>query len=105
MGILFQIVALCTPFHEANICSLSALLIAGLTALLISVLHRKNLYQAALYMDSFGFQERIVTAYEHLDEEGEMVELQRKIAEGKNVIMEGRDIGSVVFPNADINNL
>ncbi len=31
-----------------------------------------------------------------------LLELQRKIAEGKNVIMEGRDIGTVVFPNADI---
>lgn len=31
-----------------------------------------------------------------------MVELQRKIAEGKDVIMEGRDITTVVFPNADI---
>ena len=31
-----------------------------------------------------------------------MVELQRKMAEGKNVIMEGRDIGTNVFPNADI---
>ena len=31
-----------------------------------------------------------------------MVELQRKIAKGKNVIVEGRDIGTVVFPNADL---
>lgn len=31
-----------------------------------------------------------------------MVKLQRKLAEGKNVIMEGRDIGTVVFPNADV---
>ncbi len=31
-----------------------------------------------------------------------LLELQRKIAEGKNVIMEGRDIGTVVFPNADL---
>ncbi|MFR5683282.1 MAG: (d)CMP kinase [Clostridia bacterium] len=31
-----------------------------------------------------------------------MVELQRKLAEGKNIIMEGRDIGTYVFPNADI---
>ncbi len=28
--------------------------------------------------------------------------LQRKMAEGKNVIMEGRDIGTVVFPNANV---
>mgnify|MGYP004507520267 CR=1 FL=1 len=32
----------------------------------------------------------------------EMVNLQRKLAEGKNVIMEGRDIGTVVFPKANI---
>ena len=31
-----------------------------------------------------------------------MVNLQRKMAEGKDVIMEGRDITTVVFPNADV---
>lgn len=31
-----------------------------------------------------------------------LLELQRKIAQGKKVIMEGRDIGTVVFPNADV---
>ena len=31
-----------------------------------------------------------------------MVSLQRKMAEGKDVIMEGRDIGTYVFPNADV---
>ena len=31
-----------------------------------------------------------------------LLEIQRKIAEGKNVIMEGRDIGTVVFPNANV---
>lgn len=31
-----------------------------------------------------------------------MVDLQRKMAEGKKVIMEGRDIGTYVFPNADL---
>lgn len=30
-----------------------------------------------------------------------MTTLQRKLAEGKNVVMEGRDIGTVVFPDAD----
>lgn len=32
----------------------------------------------------------------------EMVSLQRKLAEGKNVVMEGRDIGTVVFPDATV---
>ena len=31
-----------------------------------------------------------------------MVDLQRKMAEGKDVIMEGRDIGTYVFPSADV---
>ncbi|MDO5555514.1 MAG: (d)CMP kinase [Clostridia bacterium] len=31
-----------------------------------------------------------------------MVELQRKFAQGKNIIMEGRDICTYVFPNADV---
>lgn len=31
-----------------------------------------------------------------------MVDVQRKLAEGKDVIMEGRDICTYVFPNADI---
>ena len=31
-----------------------------------------------------------------------LVDLQRKISEGKNVILDGRDIGTVVFTNADL---
>ena len=31
-----------------------------------------------------------------------MVDMQRKMAEGKNTIMEGRDITTYVFPNADV---
>lgn len=31
-----------------------------------------------------------------------MVDVQRKLAEGKDVIMEGRDITTVVFPNANV---
>lgn len=31
-----------------------------------------------------------------------MVEVQRNLAKGKDVIMEGRDITTVVFPNADV---
>ncbi|ERK52414.1 (d)CMP kinase [Leptotrichia sp. oral taxon 879] len=31
-----------------------------------------------------------------------MVDLQRKFSESKNVILDGRDIGTIVFPNADV---
>lgn len=33
--------------------------------------------QAALRIDSFGFEERIITAYEHLDKEGALIGFQR----------------------------
>jgi cytidylate kinase len=32
----------------------------------------------------------------------ELVRLQREISQGKNVILDGRDIGTVVFPNAQL---
>lgn len=31
-----------------------------------------------------------------------MIEIQRKLAEGKDIVMEGRDITTVVFPDADV---
>ena len=31
-----------------------------------------------------------------------LAEMQRKIAKGQDVIMEGRDIGTAIFPNADV---
>ena len=31
-----------------------------------------------------------------------LIELQRKMADGKDIIMEGRDIGTYVFPRADL---
>lgn len=31
-----------------------------------------------------------------------LVELQREISQGKNVVLDGRDIGTVVFPNAPL---
>ena len=37
----------------------------------------------------------------HKDIRLKLVELQRKIAKGNDVIMDGRDIGSYVLPNAD----
>lgn len=45
----------------------------------------------------------LVSQVSHVKEIRENItNLSRKIAEGKKVIMEGRDIGTNVFPNADI---
>ena len=42
----------------------------------------------------------VVSAVKEVREE--MVRIQRELAQGKNVIMEGRDIGTTVFPDADV---
>ncbi len=45
----------------------------------------------------------IVSQYASIPEvRSKLVVLQRKMSEKYNVIMDGRDIGSVVFPNADV---
>lgn len=80
VGIIFQTVAFFVPFYQAGFYSICALIIGGLTAGILLIKKRKTMRQAALYMDQFEFQERIVTAYEHLDEEDEILLLQRKDA-------------------------
>lgn len=46
---------------------------------------------------------KIVSPVSNIKEVREkMTILQRKMAEGKNIIMEGRDIGTCIFPNAEI---
>lgn len=77
IGILFQIVAFLVVFYPANWYSIAALLIAAVTAVVLTLCRKKSMQQTALYMDRFGFQERIVTAFEHLEEDGEMLRLQR----------------------------
>lgn len=45
----------------------------------------------------------MVSQVSHIPEvRNKMADFQRKMAEGKNVIMEGRDIGTNVFPNANV---
>jgi len=46
---------------------------------------------------------KLVSQVSHVVEiRNSITDLSRKVAEGKQVIMEGRDIGTNVFPNADI---
>ncbi len=79
-GILFQAAAFVLPFYYANLYTVSAVLLAAAAALAAALLKRCSMKEAALVMDSFGLQERIVTAYEHLEEEGELILLQRRDA-------------------------
>ena len=76
-GILFQAAALVVPFYYASLYSGLALGIALVTAFAIAFVKWISLKQAALAIDHFGFEERIVTAYECLGQEGMLIALQR----------------------------
>lgn len=80
VGILFQAAAFVTPLYYVNHYTVLALLLALLAAAAAAFVRRVNMEKTALVMDSFGFEERIVTAYENLSQEGALIELQRKDA-------------------------
>lgn len=75
---LFEAVALFVPFYYAHAYALSALGIATITALVIYMFHRSSMRDSALYMDSFGFQEQIITAYENMDQDSPILNMQRR---------------------------
>lgn len=77
IGIFLEAVSFVVPFYYAGTYAVLALFIALLAASAAAYLRRTGMEQTALVMDSFGFDERIVTAYGNLDKEGVLVELQR----------------------------
>ena len=79
-GILFQPVAFFIPLYYVNLYTILALLLAEMSVLVVMLIKQTTMEQAALRMDGFGFEERIVTAYENLDKEGTFVGLQREDA-------------------------
>lgn len=80
VGILFQAAALLVPLYYVNIYIGLSLLLAEISVLAVMLMRQTTMEQAAIRMDSFGFEERIVTAYENLDKEGTLIGLQREDA-------------------------
>ncbi len=80
VGIIFQAVAFFVPLYYVGLYMILAFILAEVSVLVVMLIRRTTMEQAALRMDGFGFEERIVTAYEHLDREGELVGLQREDA-------------------------
>lgn len=76
-GILIQLLSFAVPLYYAGLYAGLSLLLVAATAVFMALIRRRTMEQAALVMDSFGFDERIVTAYGSLDKEGPLVELQR----------------------------
>ena len=79
-GIVLETIALFVPFYYADLHAGLAVCLGVLAAAAVSFARAGSMEQAALLMDSFGFEERIITAYEHLGENGEIIERQRENA-------------------------
>lgn len=79
-GILIQAAAFLAPLYYAGLYMILALLLAELSVFVVMFVKQTTMEQAALRIDGFGFEERIVTAYEHLDKEGTLIGLQREDA-------------------------
>ncbi|MDE7415138.1 MAG: hypothetical protein K2N44_02305 [Lachnospiraceae bacterium] len=77
VGILFQAAAFVMPLYYVGLYTGLALILALLAASVAAYAKRTSMEQTALVMDSFGFDERIVTAYGNLEKEGALVALQR----------------------------
>lgn len=79
-GILFLVAAIFVPLYYAGFYMMLALFLSELPVLVVMLVKRTTMERTALRIDGFGFEERIVTAYEHLDKEGTLIELQREDA-------------------------
>ena len=79
-GIILQAVAFFVPIYYADLYMVLAFVLAELSAFAVMLVKQTTMEQAALRMDGFGFEERIVTAYEQLDKEGTLIGLQREDA-------------------------
>ena len=79
-GIILQAAALFVPLYYADLYMILAFVLAEISVFVVMLVKQTTMEQAALRMDGFGFEERIVTAYENLDREGTLVGLQREDA-------------------------
>lgn len=87
---LLETVSLFVPFYSVHvwaICAAAVFLAAGIVLAFCKRMGKKD---AALALDGFGLKERVITAYEHLEEETEYVLLQREDAVRSLQKSEGR---------------
>ncbi len=70
-GILLEAASFLLPFYYADLCALLAAVSALLTGFALSRRRRVSMEAAALKIDSFGFEERIITAYETMVNPGD----------------------------------
>ena len=80
LSALLEAVSLFVPFYSVHAWSLCVAAVFLLAGIIIAIDKRKGKKDAALTLDGFGMKERVVTAYEHLEDESAYALLQRKDA-------------------------
>ena len=77
-GIFCEGFSLIRPFYYANLTAAVCFGIGLLAGVCYAVYQRADLKRAAGKLDSFGLQERMLTAYENMDKEDDVSQLQRQ---------------------------
>ncbi|MDE7355036.1 MAG: hypothetical protein K2O06_18610, partial [Acetatifactor sp.] len=80
IGVFCELISLFWPFYYAHLAAGLCFLAGFLAGAAHALLHRADLKQAARKLDSFGLQERMVTACELLGQEDEFARMQRQDA-------------------------
>ena len=82
-AVVFEIIALFVPVFSEWIYGVGIIAAGILTGLIIGIIKKKDYEKAAIYIDSFGLDERVVTAYENRDNNDTIYKVQREDAARK----------------------
>lgn len=90
-AILLEAVSLVFPFYYVHMWAVGSVAAGFAVGIVCAVIMRTGMKEAAQKLDGFGLKERVLTAYENLQQDNELVRLQRKdavcsLAEAKECI-------------------
>lgn len=80
LGILCELVSLIWQFYYVHLAAGQCFAAGFLAGIGYAVYKRADMGQAARRLDSFGLKERMITAYEQIDKESELAQMQRQDA-------------------------
>lgn len=78
IGILINVISLLVPFYRAWELALGAVLLLFLAGICFSMIRFPGKKKAACLLDGKGLQERVTTALEQMEDDSEIVRLQRR---------------------------
>ena len=95
VAFLLQGIAMLTPFYYANLYSVLSIFLALLCGTAVYLRNRYSLKQTAVYVDKFGFDERMITAFENIRSEEPVLMLQRENA--YSMLLENKELIKISF--------